>query len=164
MKLTDEQKQTLSQWVADGLSLSEIQARLDQELGLKLTFMETRFLVDDLGLDLVSKEAPPSADAGAGANPDAGSEAPPADAEPTEAEAELVGGPGEVSVSVDRITQPGAMVSGSVTFSDGKAATWALDQRGRLVLQSGDKGYQPPQEDLEAFQRELTRELERSGF
>lgn len=159
MKLTDEQKNTVSQWVAAGQNLSDIQKKLDEELGLKLTFMETRFLIDDLNLELVEKKKAAPAE-----EPSAGAATP---AEPPRADAELVdeGGPaGKVSVSLDRITTPGAVVSGSVTFSDGKTSTWALDQMGRIMLKATEEGYKPSREDLEAFQLELSRQLERQGY
>ena len=56
------------------------------------------------------------------------------------------------------------MVSGSVTFSDGTAGKWALDQYGRLMLDTPKKGYQPSQADVQAFQRELSTQLQRHGF
>lgn len=160
MKLTDDQKSAVSEWVAAGLSLSDIQRKLNEELGLKLTFMETRFLIDDLHLDLVEKKAVTPQEQPAGRPAAAPAEAPAADAELVDE-----GGPaGRVSVSLDRITTPGAVVSGSVTFSDGKTSTWALDQLGRIMLKAADEGYKPSREDLEVFQLELSRQLERQGF
>ncbi len=35
-------------------------------------------------------------------------------------------------LGVDTVARPGAMVSGSVTFSDGQKGHWYLDQMGRL--------------------------------
>ena len=48
MQLTDEQKQQVAQWIAGGLKLSAVQDRLEKEFGVRLTYMETRFLMDDL--------------------------------------------------------------------------------------------------------------------
>lgn len=150
MNLTGEQKAKVSEWVKEGLSLSQIQKKLTEEFDLKLTYMDTRFLVDDLGLELAEQKPPvhPAADAmaaeGAPATPD-----------------QATGG---VSVSLDKVTQPGAVASGNVTFSDGKSSSWALDQTGRLALDAAMKGYRPSQEDLEAFQQELTRLLEQGGM
>jgi len=160
MKLTDTQKQTISDWVEQGMGLPEIQRKLDEELGVKLTFMETRFLIDDLKLDLVDKKLPEPAP-----TPEDGG-ATDAPAEPQEAELmdEGAGPAGNVSVSLDRLTTPGAVVSGSVTFSDGTSSTWALDQYGRIMLKAAETGYKPSREDLEAFQMELSRQLERQGY
>jgi hypothetical protein len=144
MKVSEDQKKKIAEWVAEGLSLSQIQQRIADELGLTLTYMDTRFLVDDLGLALAEQKPPP----------------PPAPQPAAEAAAPAEG----VSVSLDRVVQPGAVASGSVTFSDGKRSAWALDQAGRLILEAAMKGYRPSQEDLEAFQQELSRALERAGF
>ena len=57
MKLDDSQRQRVSAWINEGLKLSEIQSRLASEFGLKLTYMEARFLVDDL--KLVPKDPEP---------------------------------------------------------------------------------------------------------
>jgi hypothetical protein len=69
-----------------------------------------------------------------------------------------------VSIKVDQVTRAGALVSGSVTFSDGNAATWYLDQLGRLGLAPKQQGYKPSPTDLQAFQMELQNELARMGF
>ncbi len=155
MNLTDEQKTTIASWVKEGMGLPDIQRKLAEEFSLTLTFMETRFLVDDLDLDLV-ENTPPAPPENADGN-----------ASPVAADAELIdeGGPtGTVSVELDRLMQPGSIVSGSVTFSDGKTSTWALDSAGRLMLRAIQEGYQPSPADLESFQLELSRQLERQGY
>lgn len=146
MNLTDEQKKKVAQWVAEKLNLSQIQHKLSEEFGLKLTYMDTRFLIDDLDLELAEQQPPPSPEQTVDATPEAGEK--PA---------------GGVSVDLDRITQPGAVASGNVTFSDGKTSTWALDQQGRLMLGAAAEGYRPGPEDLESFQQELARALEAQG-
>src|ERR1051326_4345406 len=50
MNLDDAQKRAVTDWIAGGLKLSEIQKRAADELGLHLTYMEVRLLVDDLKL------------------------------------------------------------------------------------------------------------------
>jgi len=55
MNLTEEQRQRVTAWIMQGAKLSEVQNRLASELGVKLTYMEARFLVDDL--KLVPKDA-----------------------------------------------------------------------------------------------------------
>ena len=56
------------------------------------------------------------------------------------------------------------MTMARLTFSDGVSGKWALDQYGRLMLDTGKKGYQPPAADVQAFQRELSRQLQQHGF
>jgi hypothetical protein len=73
-------------------------------------------------------------------------------------------GAGSVKVEVDRLVRPGSVVSGSVTFSDGTTGKWALDQLGRLMLETGKKGYQPPASDVQEFQQQLSAQLQRQGF
>src|SRR6185295_14813137 len=50
MKIDDAQKQQISAWIAEGAKLSDIQKRIGSELGLTMTYMEVRLLVDDLKL------------------------------------------------------------------------------------------------------------------
>jgi hypothetical protein len=71
---------------------------------------------------------------------------------------------GSLKLEVDRIMRPGTVVSGNVTFSDGVSGKWALDQYGRLMLDTGQKGYQPSAADVQIFQRELQQQLQRHGY
>ncbi len=66
MQLTDEQKQKVAAWMADGLKLSDIQDRLAAEWDLRLTYMDVRFLMDDLKLVPNDPPAPPPAPEPAG--------------------------------------------------------------------------------------------------
>ncbi len=59
--LTPEQKQAIAGWIAAGDNLSTVQKKLSDQFKLSLTYMDVRFLVDDLGLEL--KNAAPKADA-----------------------------------------------------------------------------------------------------
>jgi hypothetical protein len=159
--LDDAQKQKVAQWIEEGLSLSNIQDRLSKEFGLRMTYMEVRFLIDDLGVKLkdIPRERTPEIQPG---QPKAGGAPPPlAGAQPPEPAEPVVGG---VSVTVDQVTRPGALASGKVKFSDGKSAEWYLDQMGRLGLVPKEQGYKPSQEDLMDFQAELQNELARLGY
>jgi hypothetical protein len=167
MNLDDAQKKQVSEWIAQGLKLSEIQSRLGSELGLSMTYMEVRLLVDDLKLVPKDPEPPKvpvsplTSAAGATAPTEPQDAALPPELEP-EPEAAPLGG--SVSVSLDQLARPGALVSGKVTFSDGQRAEWYLDQSGRLGLSPATKGYRPSPPDLQSFQMELQRELEKMGF
>ena len=153
MDLSDEQKQLVRGWVEEGVGLSDIQKRLLAEFEVSMTYMDVRFLVIDLGVDVHDKPEPRPAVPAGGAG-----DVPAAAPSPTDA----LGG--SVSLEVDRITKPGSMVSGTVSFSDGTAASWMLDQAGRLALDAGDPAYRPSEEDLRAFQEELRGALEKKGF
>jgi hypothetical protein len=62
MTLTPEQKTTVTGWVADGDNLSTIQKKLAAQFNLTLTYMDVRFLVDDLDLTLKDPVPAPQSD------------------------------------------------------------------------------------------------------
>ncbi len=159
-ELTGEGRREVARWVNEGLGLSEVQKRLADEHGFTLTYMETRFLVDDLDLDLQDADEPepktalaeePESDL-ASVDEGAGS-----------AEEQAAGENSGVTVAVDKVMRPGALVSGTVAFPDGVALQWQLDQFGRLAL-TPKEGYQPSEENLMAFQKQLQVELRKSGY
>ncbi len=161
MKLDDNQKQAVTQWISAGAKLSEIQSRLAAEFGLKLTYMEARFLVDDLKLTPKDAERPkvvepPAPTKPLAPAPEALGEIPVAD--------EVLPPVSKVSVTVDQITRPGAIVSGKVNFSDGQLADWYLDQTGRLGLVPKQAGYKPSAADVQAFQLALQQEVAKLGY
>jgi hypothetical protein len=156
MNLTEEQRQRVSAWILEGAKLSEIQNRLLSEFKLKLTYMEVRFLVDDLKLTPKDPEPPKVV-------------TPPA-AAPAKLTVEKNPAPpgtlpaSSVSVSVDQIAKPGAIVSGKVTFSDGQTADWYLDQTGRLGVVPTQQGYKPSAADVQDFQTALQSEIAKLGY
>ncbi len=155
MNLTDEQRQRITAWILQGAKLSEIQTRLNQEFNLKLTYMETRFLVDDLKLTPKDPE-PPKVEKPTAPEPKKAAE--------EKKEATDAPQPGGVSLTVDQIARPGAIVSGKVTFSDGQKAEWYLDQTGRLGVIPAQQGYKPPAADVQQFQMALQDELQKMGM
>ena len=56
--LTDDQKTQIKNWAAAGDQLNDIQQKMESEFGISVTYMDTRFLVIDLGIELVKEEAP----------------------------------------------------------------------------------------------------------
>jgi hypothetical protein len=168
MNLDEAQRSKVAEWIAQGLKLAEIQNRLISELKLSMTYMEVRMLVDDL--KLTPKDPEPvqpieSPLATSATAPAAGARSPvagPRDAIP--APAAPGGGPGGVSVIVDQLTRPGAVVSGKVTFSDGNTAAWHIDQTGQLGLIPTKAGYRPPATDVQSFQMALETELSKLGL
>ena len=153
MKLDEAQRLAVTKWIADGAKLSEIQSRLAAEFSLKLTYMEARFLVDDLKLTPKDPEPPKVV-------------APPAVAATPPAAAPVAPAPagGKVAVTVDQITKPGAMISGKVAFSDGQLADWYLDQTGRLGVVPKQTGYKPSAADVQDFQLALQQEVAKLGY
>lgn len=150
MELTDEQLESLKDWVRSGESLATVQNRMREEFGVAMTYMDVRFLVDDLGVVSEVVEEPEAEDPG----------------DPEEAEeAEVVEPEGGVRVEVDAIKRPGALLSGTVVFSDGKNMSWQLDASGQLGLLPGeDPEYRPSPEDVQAFQSELAQVVQSQGY
>ena len=190
MTLTPEQKATVATWLAAGDNLSQVQKKLREHFSVGLTYMDVRFLVDDLNLqikDPPAKVTPPK-DGGmtpaAGAQNNAGGVSPPrassqpgpgAPAEPSDsddfADAPLAddvppAGASTVSVTVDAVTlTPGALASGGVTFSDGVTGKWIVDQYGRPgFTEVSQPGYRPTPADGQAFVQKLSAELQKKGF
>ena len=169
MNLNDAQKKSVVEWIAQGMKLSEIQRRINSEFGIVMTYIEVRFLVDDLKLTPKDPEPPKPVEL---AGRQSGGDSTIAGPAPLKGEADKVmpeanrGVPagGGVSVKVASVARPGALVSGSVTFSDGNSAEWHLDQMGRLGLSPKQPGYKPSPADLEAFQIELQEALQKLGF
>ena len=191
MSLTPEQKQTVAAWVAAGDNLSAVQKKLAEQFKLSMTYRDVRFLVDDLNLALkdpapkvdasdVSKTPPPRTPAApekkglidklkekVGMAPGAVEEddLPPEDLPGIDdALAAPPGGASTLALELDRIVRPGFMASGGVTFSDATTGKWAIDQMGRLMLETAQKGYKPSPADVQAFQRELQMLLQRQGY
>jgi hypothetical protein len=162
MSLDDTQRKKVAGWIADGMKLSEIQNRIASELGVRMTYMDVRLLVDDLKLTpkdieppkVILPPAPPAAAPSAPGNP----------LKVESAAAPVDSVTGSVAVIVDQIARPGSVVSGKVTFSDGKKADWYIDQTGRLGLTPQEAGYRPPASDVQQFQIALEAELSKMGM
>jgi hypothetical protein len=151
MNLDETQRKKVAAWIEEGLKLADIQKRLETEFGLRVTYLDVRLLVDDLKLKPKDPAPPPKPP-------------PSAAAEPTPSLVPAGAPVGKVSISVDQLARPGALVSGKVTFSDGKSAEWVLDQAGRLGVVPAEKGYKPPPADLQEFQIALQAELQKLGL
>lgn len=167
MSLTPEQKSTVATWVAAGDSLSTIQKKLLEEFKVTMTYMDVRFLVDDMELTL--KDAAPKADASdVSKTPAPAAGTAPADdtAEAEEIAPEPVGGTGSVTVTVDPVSlNPSALASGDVTFSDGVTGKWIVDHSGRPgFTQISQPGYRPNPADAQAFMQELSHALQSRGL
>ncbi len=181
MSLTPEQAAAVSSWVTAGDNLSTIQKKLREQFSVALTYMDVRFLVDDLNLQLkdapkkvdasdVSKPQPkPAAAPVAGTSPSqsdaSDDDLPPAEGDDFADEAAPALG-GSVTLDVDRVTLiPGAIASGKVTFSDGVTGKWIIDHQGRPgFTEISQPGYRPTPEDAKSFMNQLEAELQRRGL
>ena len=144
-KLSEDQKSSLKQWAAEGASIADLQKRMKDDLGISITYMDARFLVLDLGIEIA--------------------EAPKEEKKPVEEAIAAAPVPtGTVTVEIDNIALPGAMISGKVTFSDGETGIWMLDQYGRPGLDTDTPGYRPTQEDVMEFQKQLSELVRKNGY
>ena len=106
---------------------------------------------------------------GLGGEDEAAPAAPEAE-EPLGEEGELPGeepvGASTLSVAVDKVTLiPGAIASGTVTFSDGVTGKWMIDQYGRPgFTQVSQDGYRPSPADAQAFMTELQLAIRNLGY
>jgi len=136
-QLSEEQISQVHAWAAEGDQISDIQKRLLSECEISITYMEARFLVLDLNVEIIPEEA---------------------DKEPEEEKEKVA--TGEVRVKVDEIIRPGFAVSGNVQFSDGEEAVWGIDQMGSFNLDPDTHGYKPSESDLEIFQNLLRKHFD----
>lgn len=141
-QLSADQITAIKSWAAEGAQLSGIQLRMKEDFGLSLTYMDTRMLVLDLGIELIVEKK----------------EEPAPEVKPVPVPT------GEVSVTMDEIAIPGAIVSGKVVFSDGEGGIWMLDQTGRPGLDPDTPGYTPSREDIVEFQKQLRALIESTGL
>lgn len=130
------------QWAAGGATMSDLQRHLKEDFGHTITYMDTRFLILDLGIELIEEPK----------------------VVPKEEEKTAPIPTGFVETTMDTLTLPGAMVSGKVTFSDGETAIWMLDQTGRPGLDPDTPGYRPTAEDIQDFQKQLRDLIQKSGL
>jgi len=201
MALSSEQKQTVSQWVAAGDNLSQIQQKISEQFQVTMTYMDVRFLVDDLNLELKdpkpvvkAKDLARAQPAAAPQEPAQGEKkgfldrmkekvglgqkedgqedleeeaVPPTDDQLGALEDAPPAPPAGVVVNLDKIVLiPGALASGSVTFSDGVTGKWIIDQYGRPGFTEISKpGYRPSPADAQSFMQELTQAIQQQqGF
>lgn len=159
MKLDDDQQQQVARWIQEGARLADIQARIGEDFGISLTYMEVRFLVDDIGAQIRDPEPEPKSDDGTNAADGGGKDAPAGWDDESSGSQQ-----GRVSVTVDQITRPGALVSGKAVFGDGAKSDWILDQFGRLSLIPETQGYKPSESDMAEFQAELQTAIQKAGY
>ena len=113
----EERKPIVVQLLKEGRSLSEIQDYLRKEKGDSITYMELRLLLSEMpDAKLPEKELPKPVL--------------PPESKPAEPGAAA----GKLSISVDQMPAPGAMLSGYARFSSGAKAHWFLDQMGSVQI------------------------------
>lgn len=139
----EERKQVIRTLLAQGLTLSQILDYLHKEKGDSLTYMELRLLLSEMP-DAVLPEKE-------------GAKTAPATPAVRETQEEQ-----KLSISVDQMPPPGAMLSGYVRFASGAKAHWFIDEMGRLGVEPELGSSKPTQADMREFSNELRRMLQSS--
>ena len=155
MQLTAQQEALVRAWAAEGASLSDIQTRLADECGVKLSYLDTRFLLIDLKVDLAEKpEKKPVADplasgAPAGGAAGAGGAFGPEDGldpyDPTSGAPEDYGDPADASDPPDSAVpadppDSAAPAAGSVQVDLDRIQRPGFAASGSIVCSDGTKG------------------------
>ena len=176
MKLTEDQITTIKSWIESGDDLGKIQNQINESFDINLTYLETRFLLSDLKIELNEDEEEEEeepvdetlAEIQDSDNINENTEEPEQQetpsGDPEKEETDEGAQPTNINVSVDSITQPQCVISGKVTFSDGQLASWWFDQMGQLGLNPDQEGYTPSREDVAVFQVELRKVLAEQGL
>ena len=167
MILSDTQKVIVTQWVQDGRSLAEVQRSLREDFDISLTYMDVRFLVDDLDVSMPEPKADSESKSELETTSESEQGVDSSDSlaiDPEIVSDDNVSASG-VSVDVDAIMRPGSLVSGTVRFSDGVSLGWQLSASGQLGLIPGDDPeYRPDPEDVQSFQTQLEEVLRKKGL
>ena len=148
--LNKEQVKQIHSWVEEGAQMADVQKRLETEFGHIVTYMDTRFLSLDLGLEFqVEEELGPEV-------------VPEVEIKEPDPRRET-GSAGDIAVSIHEDPLQGSVISGDVVFSDGQGGQWMIDQEGRLAMDPDTQGYQPSEADVVEFQEKLREAVESQG-
>jgi hypothetical protein len=149
----EERKQVVGDLLTKGHTLSQIQDYFHKEKNDPITYMDLRLLLSEMpDAKLPEKELPKTL---------LPTEAPPAAKLPA-AEKEPAAS-GKLSISVDQVPAPGAMLSGYARFPSGAKAHWLLDEMGRLGVDPELGSGKPTPQDMQEFTTELRRMLQQTG-
>ncbi len=189
--MTEEQKKAVASWADEGAGISEIQNRLASEFDVHMSYMETRLMLMDINVSVKDKVTAPKKNDSDGistgeaevsededgeeyAGDEDSADADSADALSGGADGEETADEGEsgekensggdVSVEVNRIAQPGFVVTGSAVFPDGVSAEWGITNDGRISFVPSKPGYRPSAEDMRKFQLKLRDALYGKGY
>ena len=168
---TQERDRFIWEKLNSGMSLSDVQHALSEELGIRMTYLDLRMLAATLPVEWekqdkkVAKPAPveetPQAEEAEEAETDEAED----EAETEEAESEEEGGDDELPdtvLTLDDTPMPGAALSGTVRFMSGISCGWFMDRMGRLGFNLPDDAKeQPTDDDVQAFQVELQKMMQK---
>jgi len=153
----DEEKrnQIIAEKLNEGYSLGEVQKYLAEEYDLNLTYLDLRLIAAELDVDWKQQQDEQTVtENSSGSILDETQQTEPG----AEEGAQETGGSG-TQVSVDKVTRPDAVMSGTVTFASGAQAKWFIDHSHQLSLSPEADSEKPTQDDIVEFQQELQRVL-----
>lgn len=143
----DERKVIVRQLLKEGRTLSQIQDYLRKEKGDSIMYMELRMLLSEMPDALLPEKEFPKPVLPSATPPVAGATGAAAPAS-------------KLSISMDQMPAPGAMLSGYARFSSGAKAHWFVDETGRLGLEPELGTGKPTPADMQEFTTELRRMLQ----
>ena len=180
---TKERDEYIASQLNAGVSLSDVQTKLAQEYGVKMTYFELRMLAMGLAVDwekqdkpkpaatpapvvAASQEAAADDDDMAAADDFNANDAEDTEAEPTdddedeEPDDDEAAAEGETKIVLDETPHPGAALSGTAVFASGASGKWALARNGRLGFEPDEGSKEPDENDWQLFQAELQKTLQ----
>ena len=180
---TKERDEYIASQLNAGVSLSDVQTKLAQEYGVKMTYFELRMLAMGLAVDWEKQDKPKPAatpapvvaapqeaaaddDDIAAADDFNADDAEDTEAEPTddddneEPDDDEAAAEGETKIVLDETPHPGAALSGTAVFASGASGKWALSRNGRLGFEPDEGSKEPDENDWQLFQAELQKTLQ----
>ena len=178
---TKERDEYIASQLNAGVSLSDVQTKLAQEYGVKMTYFELRMLAMGLAVDWEKQDKPKPAAAPApvvaapqqaaadddmaaaddfNADDAEDTEAEPADDDDNEEPGDDEAADGETKIVLDETPHPGAALSGTAVFASGASGKWALSRNGRLGFEPDEGSKEPDENDWQLFQAELQKTLQ----
>jgi hypothetical protein len=180
---TKERDEYIASQLNAGVSLSDVQTKLAQEYGVKMTYFELRMLAMGLAVDWEKQDKPKPAatpapvvaapqeaaaddDDMATADDFNADDAENTEAEPTddddneEPDDDEAAAEGETKIVLDETPHPGAALSGTAVFASGASGKWALSRNGRLGFEPDEGSKEPDENDWQLFQAELQKTLQ----
>ena len=178
---TKERDEFIARQLNAGVSLSDVQTRLAQEYGIKMTYFDLRMLAMGLSVDWEKQDKPKPAatpapvvaapqeaaadDDMAAADDFSADDMENAEAEPTNDDDEeepddAAAADGGTKIVLDETPHPGAALSGTAIFASGASGKWALSRNGRLGFEPDEGSKEPDENDWQLFQAELQKTLQ----
>ena len=128
-----------------GTALGEVQRMLQEEHDVNMTYFDLRMMAAELDVDWDKQEDKKTVT-------EAASTEGILDEHPPEG-----GAATGTQVTVDKVTRPDALMSGTVKFKSGASGKWFIDHAQQLGLSPDPGSSKPTQDDVIEFQQELQK-------